>query len=425
MKSKSGYLVDDSFNKKTNQELNQFWAGFLIYTICYTLIVSGAVSSKLVYLQLLGLLIFIIPAVNLIRFKIENEYLKVVFIVYCAWLLFIVLRGFSLDSQYLFNTLVDGSDGVFAYFVPLVLLFPRNPGFLKKVNNVILILSITYVLCDIVFIKTLLTSESETGQTILEYFTKILAIPCGFILLNIIYYTDKQRNWALLGKLWVVFVIGLIFLLAAMRARRGLMFMSANIFLFTYLLYNYTTRMNLMFKFLPLLIVFYLSMYAINIFNDKRSGAFALIKDRLTEDTRTSVEDYFYIDMEKKDLVVGRGIEGGYYCPTGATEDGYRYVVETGYLQIILKGGVISLGLLLLITIPAIFKGLFYSRNVLSKAAAIWILYWMIALFPITVASFSLNYLLVWISIGICYSREIRYMPEESVKGYFGNKMLR
>jgi hypothetical protein len=200
--------------------------------------------------------------------------------------------------------------------------------------------------------------------------------------------------------------------------------MSASLLVFTYLLYNYATRINLFFKFFPLLIVFFLSMYATSIFRNKRSDAFTLIRERVNEDTRSNVEDYFHLDMDKKDWIIGRGIEGIYYCPTGATESGYRTVIETGYLQIILKGGIISLGLLLLIALPAIFMGLFYSRNILSKAAAIWILFWLIAMFPTTVASFTLNYLLVWISIGICYSRKIRNMPEEFVREQFGFKML-
>ena len=90
-------------------------------------------------------------------------------------------------------------------------------------------------------------------------------------------------------------------------------------------------------------------------------------------------------------------------------------MIETDYLYIILKGGIISLGLLLLILIPAIVKGLFYSRNLLSKASAIWILLWVIELYPANVNSFSLNHILVWLAVGICYSREIRNMPEKIV----------
>lgn len=418
------YLPVNTFNKKTSKALNLFWAGFIIYTTCYTLMISGVVSPKISYLQLLGLLIFIIPAIHLIRFRIEDTYLRNIYIIYCGWLAYIVARGFSFNQKYLFDTLSDGSSGIFLYLAPLILLFPKDLIYLKKVIKVILILSVFYILCDIVFIRALLAHDSENGQTIIEYFSKILGIPCGFILLNIVYHVDKRKSRALYGKLWLLFVIGLTFLLALIRARRGLLFMSANILLFTYIIYNYAHRSNLFFKFFPLLLIFFLFMYAINVSNEKRGGAFSLITQRMNEDTRSDVEMYFSLDMQKKDWIIGKGIKGLYYCPTGVSEDVYRGVIETDYEQIILKGGIISLGLLILITVPAVFKGLFYSKNILSKAAAIWILLWLLALYPANVTTFYLNYLLVWISIGICYSKEIRNMPEDSVKKYFQYKLF-
>ena len=407
------YLLDYSLEKKTNKALNLFWIGFIIYSVSYTLMISGNDSSKISsYLQLIGVVIFVIPAIRLIRFKIENKYLKVIYVIYCGWLFLIITRGFVFEKEFLLITFVDGTGGLFLYLVPLILLFPQNLIYLKKVINVILILSVFYILYDIVFIKSLLASDSESGQTTIEFFSKFLGFPCGFILLTYIYHSDKRRLWAL-------FVIILTFILAMIRARRGLMFMSASILLFAYIIYIYATRDNFIKRFFPLIIIVFLVLIGANVYDENKAGAFSLITERLNEDTRTGVEEYFYLDMNKIDWIIGRGINGLYYCPHGATEDGFRGVIETNYLQIILKGGLISLGLLLLIAVPAIFKGLFYSKNILSKAAATWILLWLITLYPQTVTTFSIYYLLVWISIGICYSRKIRNMPEYAVKNIF------
>ena len=46
---------------------------------------------------------------------------------------------------------------------------------------------------------------------------------------------------------------------------------------------------------------------------DKSIFGFAI--DRGNEDTRTGVEEYFYNDMNTKDWILGRGINGEYYCP--------------------------------------------------------------------------------------------------------------
>ncbi len=418
------YNLEDSYSKRTSRAFNLFWAGFMIYSTCYTVMITGVVPAKIIYLQLLGMLLFLIPTIHLIRLKIENGYLRVVYLCYFAWLMYVVSRGFMFNKDYLFATFVEAYTGIFLYLAPLILLFPKNLIYIRKVIRVIVILSVLYVLCDIIFIKALLASESEEGKTVIEYFAKILAIPSGFILLTIVYYNDERKFWGVAGKLWALFVIVLTFLLAAIRARRGLMFMSLDLLAFTYIVYNSVHKTNLFFKFFPILIIFFVSIYAVNVYTEKKSGAFSLITERLKEDTRSDVEDYFYIDMEKNDWMIGRGIDGIYYCPTGATEFGYREVIETDYLQIMLKGGWISLGLLGLIAIPAMFLGFFYSKNTLSKVAAFWILQWAISLFPATVTTFSLNYLLVWICIGICYSKEIRRMPEEIVKKYFQYKIF-
>ena len=68
-----------------------------------------------------------------------------------------------------------------------------------------------------------------------------------------------------------------------------------------------------------------------------------------------------------------------------------------------------------------IFKGVFRSQNILSKAAGCWILFWIICLYPANVFGFSMNYLLVWLSVGICYSKEIRNIPDTVLKEYFLN----
>ncbi len=124
--------------------------------------------------------------------------------------------------------------------------------------------------------------------------------------------------------------------------------------------------------------------------------------------------------MEDKDWIIGKAIDGTYFCPD-IDEDGpgYRYVIETGYLQMILTGGIIKLLLTLLITLPVIYRGIFRSKNTLSKAAGIWVLLWALYLYPATTEAFTMYYLLLWIAVGICYSKEIRNTPENYIKKFF------
>lgn len=151
---------------------------------------------------------------------------------------------------------------------------------------------------------------------------------------------------------------------------------------------------------------------------------FDFFVDRWGEDTRTGPEDCFFEDFSIHDWIFGRGLGGTYYCPNIDLNDttGYRKIIETDYLNIILKGGWIYLGLLLVAALPALFRGIFFSKNLLGRAFGLWILIWLLSLYPLNVTTFSLNYILVWISIGNCYdSQFLSYSDEEMRKLIFRN----
>jgi hypothetical protein len=129
--------------------------------------------------------------------------------------------------------------------------------------------------------------------------------------------------------------------------------------------------------------------------------------------------------MKPVDWIIGKGINGQYYCPGVELGQGrvsiFRRGIETDYLTIILKGGIVSLGLMLLIILPAIVKGFFKSKNLLAKASATWIFLYLVSLYPAPVTTFTLNYLIVWISIGLCYSQKFRNLTDDDLIGYFSN----
>jgi hypothetical protein len=280
--------------------------------------------------------------------------------------------------------------------------------------DLIVLFGIIYILYDIVFIKNLLTSrnESQTSLGIVEI-SSDLSFACAFILLTHVYHSNKR-------VLLAVVVMLLAFLFAIIRARRGLILMTSSILLFSYLLYLFNSKRKLLILYLSVLTVLVGITYAAHLYKPIENRIFGYILERGNEDTRTGVELYFYADMHLKDWIFGRGIDGEYFCPDIEENQvtNYRNVIETGYLQIILKGGIMSLALLLLMAIPAIVKGLFFSRNILSKAAAFWIFWVIISMYPAVVNSFTLRYLLFWIAIGICYSKDIRNMSDNAVKQF-------
>jgi hypothetical protein len=308
--------------------------------------------------------------------------------------------------------LFNAEFGLLRYFVPLVLLFPLKLHFYRKLFSVIIILGMIFILYDIGFYKNLLDLNYTNINTkfTFEYFAKILSIPMGFIMLTYAYHPPRRILFALL-----VIVVGAGF--ALFRARRALLFMTVSPLVFAYILYLYRGKRKLIIVIFSVFIGALLLLYGMKVYNDNRQGMFALITERIYENTRSGVEFNFYQDMSTRDWIIGKVINGQYYSPGIDLGDttGYRGMIETDYLNIILKGGIVSLVLLFLIALPAIIKGLFFSKNLLSKAAAFWIILWFMELYPANVNSFSLNHILVWISIGICYSKEIRNYSESYV----------
>jgi len=402
--------------KKKLRLLNIFWIGFIIYSLGYALSATaiGISNPFCPLIQILGLALML-TIFRLIEFQMDNHYLSIVFVLYCIWLFAIILRGLSNFSDYSFirSFFLDPRGGGILYFSPIILLFPRNLLFYKKLFHVIIILGMAYIVFNVLFIKDILKSDNEsaTSQTIVEIFSE-LSFASGFILLTYFLHSKKQQFIAFL-------VIAFAILITMVRARRGLLLMYSNMALISYMIFVFHSKKRYSVLYITIFIGIVSALYINGVYRPHNNRLFGYLLERGDEDTRSTVETYFYDDMNTKDWIIGKGINGEYFAPDIEKEQltNYRSNIETGYLQTILKGGLISLGLFILIAVPALLKGIFYSRNILSKAAGIWILMALINSYPSTVNTFTLKYLLVWISIGVCYSKEICRMENSYIKG--------
>jgi len=403
---------------KTDLFLNLFWFGFVIYTIIYTISITGHIPFRLIVMfqivQISSMFLFLISAFMLLQIRFANNYLRITYVLYCCWQLSVVIRGFIFDVEYLKTSLLDAWFGIFIYFVPLILLFPKEIAGYKKIFNVIVILAGFYLFFDLIFIKELLYpyGGNRLAQSLVEYFSRNLSIPCGFILLTYLYHTNKKNLFSLS-------IVILTFLFAAVRARRSLMFMAITLLVTSYLVFYFSNRGKIMKIVFSVIMILSLGIYGAYIYTLQKSGVFGLLTSRMHEDTRSGVINNFYRDMSTTDWLIGRGVNGQYYCPgidEGNRITTYRIVIETGYLQIILKGGLISLALLFIISIPAMIKGLFRSNNSFSKGAAIWIFWFLMNLYSSVGNAFILSYLLFWISIGICYEPGIITKTDDEIK---------
>lgn len=390
-----------------------FWLGFIIFTLTYFLSISvkGAPSMLFSAVEGMAILLLVSTSLGLIQNIEGPAYFKILFTFYIFWLLFVLLRGFRLEFDFIQRTFLNAFEGGLYIFVPLIVLFSKGAFFYKKMFDVISFLGIIFIIYCVLYFRLLSSPDLANldARAAIEYSAKILSIPSAFILLTRKYHS-KNRNWTAI----VVLVLTLIF--SIIRARRSLIFITGFPLILSlglYLFDNPNKKGGLLFKLLFIISLFFIIFIYITSLQHNDYGIFSSLISRANDDTRSGVEYYFIQDMTPRDWIIGKGITGQYYYPYA--ENLYRSGIETEYFNIILKGGIVSLGLMLLILIPAIIKGIFYSKNSFSKAAGIWILLYVLCLYPSPMTKFILFYILVWASVGICYSTKFRGLTDEMI----------
>jgi len=122
--------------------------------------------------------------------------------------------------------------------------------------------------------------------------------------------------------------------------------------------------------------------------------------------------------MSALELVFGRGIWGEYTWGTiGWPPVLYvRSTVEIGFSQIILKGGYIMLGCFLLISIYAVYLGLFRSKNRLTRYLAFIIIARLIVMITAMAPRPGFEYFMYWLVVGGCLSPQLRALDDSTIK---------
>jgi len=417
-KNTSSISLTDCFNlsKKQVKNIHLFFCGFLIYTIGYAFTNIGEKQISIdVFqgIQLVGLIVLIIGAVDLMKFKFDDAYLQSVFTIYIVFSATVIVRVGDMDYVFIKTLLFNVDYSVFLYLVPLVIFFPRNIAFYKNVFKFIFLFGIAFLIFSIVYSNVILDptrADNSQGQYAIECFFLYLCYPTAFVLLTYIYHTQPKKLFA-----FGIFLLCTYFLI--FRARRGSLFVCLTTMTGVLMMYLIHTKRTVMIIFLSIFLVLFCTLFLSNI---KPPAFMDFLLSRADTDTRTGVELCMKADMTWQDWIIGKGIHGKYICPLGVDEEtaltGQRSIIETGYLQIILGSGLLGIGLVAFMIIPAIYKGLFKSSNLLCKAAGIFMLLWVIYQYPRIVTSFSLYYIMVWICVGMCYSPTIRNMSDSVIK---------
>lgn len=386
--------------------LNTFLSFFLISNVFSTLFVFIPAFYSLSLVLNLVCIVYMIFFFKAQLKSIKNiKNFKILFIGYFIWILITVVRGLSLDIRIL-GRAFSNPEFVLLCFLPIMAFIPKTVFNFKTINRFLLISNFIYLLFIVGFYKTFLLDLNGY-----EFISKRFVYANSFLLLTFGYQNRKNKAFVLFCYFFSIFI-------SLFLARRAQVFYLGASGMFSWMLYVLYYKRKYILVNIALIMVLISTGIIYNV-DQIFENNFSTLMARIDENTRDTIEEDFQNDMDTGNYIFGKGINGkfkttldidtDYEGDTRSRDDlNYRYGIETGYLNTILKGGILKLFFETLIMLLALFFGFFKSNNLYTKACATFILLYLLVLYPENASAFTFRYLLVWFAVGVCLEKEIR-----------------
>lgn len=347
------------------------------------------------------------------------------------WTLILVVRFLIIDEiedfqGASFNKIIGDTfmtDNFLPYMLPLILLCLGNNCNIafRYFLNVSKWFGILFVILLPFAIRSMLTYKFDPSISLGEggysdfvnnsTFGIISLLP-AFVMIYFKKYFTKKVWW-----IYMIALIGALFI-GLYMARRGRSAMYMLYFVTCWMLYLFCDRKSSKLVQIASIIIIAILCYAI--FSSTQDSLFSILMERGMTDTRSGVEENMIADMNGWDWIIGRGYFGEYYDPMF----GYnRPDIESGYLALILKGGLIYLVCFVGVLLTSAYKGLFNSNNLFVKAFAIIMIMAVIDLYPFGWPKFNFHYFTVWIGVYICNKPTYRRLTDEQVYNMYFKKI--
>lgn len=349
-----------------------------------------------------------IATILLLSYAIKHHLkLNRIQILFFIWVVYLYINAipdiFNPDSNYI-NLKKFLTELMFLYAIPLFMIVEIDIAFLKK------LFKFSYFLV-IIYLFTVVLGKGRS-----EWFTMLAE---GVIILIMTWsYHAPRKNAAIITAVLVI----IVFMMLAARRNKVVFYGGGLLFALIINLFSsngYGFRQKLVLVLLMLLtgFVLYLNISSFGFFVERVGTGM---------DSREGIISLFKYDFNShpSDWVFGRGLYGQFEGGVLATneETGLRDGIENGYYFLILKCGGLWLGLLTLIAINAIYKGLFKSKNLLCKGFAMIILLYYLDMIGFGIPQTSMKYIMVFISIAGCNTEWLRNCSNEYLSKEIGLK---
>lgn len=146
-------------------------------------------------------------------------------------------------------------------------------------------------------------------------------------------------------------------------------------------------------------------------------------ESNLAIDTRTFLyQEVFASMLANNSLLLGEGAIGKYkteYFDESVDQNRGRYGAEVGFLNTLLYTGIVGVVLYALVLFAAIYYGLGGSNNFFCKMLALFLAFRWVVFFIEDIVQYDMNYYFLWMSIGLCLSKDFRMLSDADIAGYF------
>lgn len=333
-----------------------------------------------------------------------NSHTKFLYIVLFCISIGIIIRGNIPTNIKDFALFLINQKGILVYIIPFIILLLPNRKYFKDIIKLFFKASLFSIPIWIINLSNLVQIGTYKGENIAAYLPFFSAL----LLALLDFFTKKE-------KLLIVSVWGVYTLLMLLNARRNVSFTMVLYAAFAYLMLIWDNWKRNAFKTCLFILAATISLLFLQLNMDNlSSGLFSNMSHRMNQETRSGVEEKFFLDFAKspaEDWIFGRGMDGGYYQivtneETGETSDNRRGI-ETGYLHLVLKGGISYALCIVLIIFNAMYLGRKDKNKIISRYFVLIMISYLIDLYTTTpICSFAPRTIIFWFVIGVMTQRQ-------------------
>lgn len=293
-----------------------------------------------------------------------------------------------------------------SYFPVLFFVIGCNSKYFSGINKILLGYIFIGFICSLFF----LGSVDALGS--------FLLMPLFYVIIAFPLQSGRDR--------FLILIISISILLISITHRAGMMriLLSYVIVLLYFIIMYFKISKGLLYPvaFILLLIPFvflYQGIQGESIFQTVLGESTAeYTQEDLRIDTRTFLYTEVLQDLKlNRAFPFGKGIDAGYASESFQTWN--RKVVEVGFLQMLMRSGVVGFIVYFAVIFSAIFRALGKSKNQFLKCAALMLVGYFIMFFIENVLAFDLLNMVVWLVVGMCHSKDLLNLNDREIKALY------